>query len=106
MDNFFRSICKNPSPKGCFQSIAQISTTDKRGNEISDRAYCPWNPCKIAKRINILDRVVLAICKHIVAEEALTSGGVAVGVDEAAQGGVVISALEVIKARLRDCVLP
>ena len=49
--------------------------------------------------------VIPAIRKHIIPQEALTSAGVAVGVEESAEGGVVISALEVVEARLGDEVL-
>lgn len=37
--------------------------------------------------------IVVAICKHIEAENSLTSGGVAISIDEAADGGVVITGL-------------
>ena len=47
------------------------------------------------------DRIVLAICEHIGAEEAVgVGGGEGVGVDEPAVGEVVVPALEVVKARL------
>ena len=49
-------------------------------------------------------RIIIAIRKHIEPQEALAGGGVAVGVDKSAEGGVVISALEVIEARFSDCV--
>ena len=42
----------------------------------------------------------MTISKHIVPQEALAGAGVAVGVDESTEGGVVISALEVVEARL------
>ena len=53
-----------------------------------------------------LDWIVSAIRKHIISQEALAGAGVAVGVEEPSQGGVVISALEVIEARLRIVVVP
>ena len=43
---------------------------------------------------------VITIREHIAAEEALTGGGEAVGVDEAADLWVVITALQVIESRL------
>ena len=48
---------------------------------------------------NILSayRIIETICKHIVPKDALTGGGVGVGVDEAADCGVVIAGLEVIE---------
>ena len=46
------------------------------------------------------DRVILTICKHIGAEEAVgVGGGEGVGVNEPAVGKVVVPALEVVKAR-------
>ena len=42
-------------------------------------------------------RVVPAVGEHIIAEEALAGGGVGVGVDESADGGVVVAGLEVIE---------
>ena len=51
-------------------------------------------------------RIIPAVRKHIVPEEALTGAGVAVGVEEAANGGVVVSGLQVIEARLRVVVVP
>ena len=43
------------------------------------------------------NRVVQTICKHIMANNALTSAGVAVGVDESVGCRVVITGLEVIE---------
>ena len=43
---------------------------------------------------------VITIREHIAAEEALTGGGEAVGVDEAAEVGVVVTALQVIESQL------
>ena len=50
-------------------------------------------------------RIVIAVRKHVVPDKPLAGAGVAVGVEEAAQGGIVISALEVIEARLGNAVL-
>ena len=45
--------------------------------------------------------IILTICEHIGAEEAVgISGGEGVGVDEPAVGKIVVPALEVVKARL------
>ena len=47
------------------------------------------------------DRIILAICEHIGAEEAVgVGGGEGVGVDEPADGRVIIAALEVVEAGL------
>ena len=46
------------------------------------------------------DRIILAICEHIGAEEAVgIGGGEGVGVNEPAVGKVIVPALEVVKAR-------
>ena len=42
-------------------------------------------------------RVIIAIRKHIVPQETLAGAGVGVRVEEPAQNGVVISALEIIE---------
>ena len=52
-----------------------------------------------------INRIIPTVRKHIVPQEALTGAGVAVRVEEAAKGGVVISALEVVEARLRIAVV-
>ena len=50
--------------------------------------------------IRACNRIVVTIRKHIVPQEALAGTGVAVGVEEAAQRGVVVSGLQVIEAHL------
>ena len=51
--------------------------------------------------IATIHRIILAICEHIGAEEAVgVSGSEGVGVNEPAVGKVVVPALEVVKARL------
>ena len=44
-------------------------------------------------------RAVFTVRKHIVPQEALAGAGVAVSVEESAEGGVVVSGLQVIEAR-------
>lgn len=39
----------------------------------------------------------MAVCKHVIAQEALAGGGESIRVDEAADGGVVVAGLEVIE---------
>ena len=46
------------------------------------------------------DRIIPAIGKHIVAEEALAGGNEDVGIDESADFGIVITGLEVIESSL------
>ena len=55
-----------------------------------------------ARRIHSADRVVPAVGKHVIAQEALTGGNKGVGVEESAPGGVVITALEIIEASFLD----
>ena len=45
-------------------------------------------------------RIIPAVRKHIVTQEALSGAGVAVGVEEALDDGIVISGLQVIEPRL------
>ena len=50
--------------------------------------------------VNEHDRIILAICEHIGAEEAVgVSGSEGVGVNEPAVGKVIVPALEVVEAR-------
>ena len=47
-----------------------------------------------------IHRIIPAVHKHIAAEDALTGGGEAVGVEEAAKRGVVVPTLQIVKSRL------
>ena len=49
---------------------------------------------------------IVTIRKHIIPQEALAGACVAVGVEEALDDGIVISALEVVEACLRWVILP
>ena len=51
-------------------------------------------------QIHIIHRIIPAVREHIVPEKSLAGAGVAVGVEESSEGWVVISALEVVEARL------
>ena len=51
----------------------------------------------MACRIYIAYRIIIAIREHIMADNSLAGGGVGVGVEEAAGGRVVISALQIIE---------
>lgn len=53
-------------------------------------------------RIEENNRVILTVREHIVPQEAPASACVAVCVEEAAQGRVVVAALQVVEARLYD----
>ena len=48
--------------------------------------------------IGTVSRVIQAICEHIAANDALAGRGVGVGVDESADGGVVVAGLEVVES--------
>ena len=56
----------------------------------------------MTSRIITVYRVIVAIRKHIEPGKALARGSKAVCVEETADGGVVISALEIIEARFFD----
>ena len=47
--------------------------------------------------INTVNRITSTIRKHIAADNSLTGRGVGVGVDEAAEFGIVVAGLEVIE---------
>lgn len=54
----------------------------------------------------MVNRVVIAICKHVIAEDVLTSGCVGVGVDEPGHVGIVISGLEIVERGLSVLCVP
>ena len=56
--------------------------------------------------IFIAHRIIIAVRKHIVPEKALSRAAVGVCVEEALHNGVIISALEVVEARLRELIVP
>ena len=54
----------------------------------------------LATKIASINRIVEAIGKHVIAQQALAGGGEGVGIEEAGGGGVIVAGLEVIKASL------
>ena len=50
-------------------------------------------------------RIIPAIRKHVIAENTLAGGDEGIGVEEATDLGIVISALEVIESQLLDSIL-
>ena len=48
--------------------------------------------------ICVIDRIIGAVGEHVVTQHALAGGDKGVGVEEAANLGIVITALEVIEA--------
>ena len=60
----------------------------------------------MSRWINPHDRVILTICEHIGAEEAVgVGGGEGIRVDEPAVGKIIVPALEVVKARFAVVVI-
>ena len=62
--------------------------------------------CIFATVIHTRYRIAKTICKHIMPEEALAGACVSIRVEETLNDGVIISALQVVEARLFDCTLP
>ena len=54
----------------------------------------------MSRGIKPINWIIPTVRKHIIPQEALAGAGVAVGVDESAESWVIISALEIIEARL------
>ena len=50
--------------------------------------------------INTSYGIIITICEHVIANDPLARRCEDVGVDEAAHGGVVITAVQVIESRL------
>ena len=44
------------------------------------------------------NRIITAIGKHVIAQQALSGGGKGIGIDESAEAGIVIAGLEVVQA--------
>lgn len=44
------------------------------------------------------NRIITAIGKHIIAQQALAGGGEGIGIDESAEAGDVVAGLEVVQA--------
>ena len=51
-------------------------------------------------RINIIDRIIIAISEHVIAQQALAGGNKRISIDESTNLGVVITALEVVQTSL------
>ena len=47
-----------------------------------------------------INRIIVTIGKHVIAQQPLTGGGEGVGVEEAAGFGVVVAVLQIIQAGL------
>ena len=48
--------------------------------------------------VAVADRIIIAISKHVIAQDALAGTYQCVGGDEAGGGGVIVAGLEVIEA--------
>ena len=55
---------------------------------------------QITRCVCVKNRIVQAIRKHVIAQDALAGGDEGIGVEEAAYCGIVITALEVIESQL------
>ena len=53
--------------------------------------------CSCSRSILEHNRTIIAVSKHVIAQNALSSGSISIGVEEAAQVGVVIPGLEVVE---------
>jgi hypothetical protein len=47
--------------------------------------------------IGIIHWIIVAISKHVIAQDALPGGDKGIGVDESAPGRIVITALEIVQ---------
>ena len=59
----------------------------------------------MSRRISAGNWIIPAVRKHIIPQEALAGAAVGIGVEKALNDGVIISALEIIEARLLTIVL-
>ena len=50
-----------------------------------------------ATRISTVNRIIVAVGKHVVAEDALAGGNEGICIDESAYLGIIITALQVIE---------
>ena len=55
--------------------------------------------------ICVIDRIIGAVGKHVIAQHALAGAYKYIGIDEAVDGGVIISALEIIEPGFLDYVV-
>ena len=83
-----------------FRSVAKCSAYGTNAMHCTSKHRA--NNCSaVTIMIHKRNGIILTICEHIGAEEAVgISGGEGVGVDEPAVGKIVVPALEVVKARL------
>ena len=51
----------------------------------------------LSSRVTIIHRIIPAIGKHVIAQDALSCGGKGVGIEESAYFGIIISGLEIIQ---------
>ena len=59
----------------------------------------------MSRRISAGNRIIPAVRKHIIPQEALAGAAVGIGVEKALNDGVIISALEIIEAGFRIVVV-
>ena len=51
----------------------------------------------LSQRIECIHWIIIAISKHVIAQNILSSRNQRISVEEAAEGGVVVSALQIVK---------
>ena len=71
--------------------INDINNTGTQRQNIENRIKC------LSVRVFSGNRVVAAICKHIATQETLAGGCQFIGVDESANAGIVVTALQVVE---------
>jgi hypothetical protein len=52
----------------------------------------------VPRRVSIVDWIVVAICIHVIAQQALAGGGIGVRIEEPTPLGTIVPGLEVIEA--------
>ena len=58
-----------------------------------------------ARQISMNNRIIIAIGEHVIAQQTLAGGDVAVGIEESTPLGVVVTGLEVIEPGFLDYAL-
>ena len=56
----------------------------------------------VSTGIRSINGIIAAICKHVIAQQALAGGDIDVRIEEAADCGIIISALQVIQPGISD----
>ena len=84
----------------CGGTAGGDSNSSSCGNDRhTDANLCPVGKCKGTAIVSVIDRVIQAIGKQVVARKgsACTDVGGGIRIDETADAGIVISALQVVE---------